>query len=312
MGVYLVDKPLHETSFDVVAAARRALGTRRVGHTGTLDPLASGLLVVAAGESTKLVQFLTGVDKEYLAFVALGAATATLDAEGPVVEERGTALPDAATLEGALSQLRGEQMQVPPAHSAVQVGGVRAYAAAREGKPLDLPARPVAVHELTLLATLPSMAGAPGLRFAPAREGWRLAEEGRGFGFPDRLGEHSVLVLRARVSSGTYIRSLARDVGLRLGVPAHLAGLVRTRVGAFDLAAAVPPSGLAAAEPLGDLEALALPTIHLDPVQARDARDGKRLPSDALGFVALAHGGRLLAVAEGDGASLRVRRGWSQ
>jgi tRNA pseudouridine55 synthase len=311
MGVYVVDKPLGLTSFDVVAAARRALGTRRIGHTGTLDPLATGVLVVAAGESTKLVQFLTGVDKDYLALVSFGAATATLDAEGPVLEESTATLPDKAALEEALASLRGPQMQLPPAHSAIQVDGVRAYAAARQGKPLELEPRPVTVHALDLLGSVTDLREAAALRFRREEASWRCGDQGRAFSFPPALGRYPTVVLGMTVSSGTYIRSLARDIGERLGMPAYLSGLVRTRVGAFTIEQAVPPQDLEGAAPVDDLAALDMPTLELDERSTRDVRDGKRLPSSLTGLVALTHGGNLVAVAEGDGRSLRVRRGWT-
>ena len=178
MPVYVVDKPLNLTSHDVVSRARRALQTRRVGHTGTLDPLASGVLVLCVGDSTKLVQFMERDSKDYLAFISLGAATPTLDAEGPVAER--TPVPDfsADQLRSVLSAFVGPQQQVPPQYSALQVGGVRAYAVARAGGQLDLPARSVTIHELTLLGQYADLSAAP-RTFAPDADGrWAGSDTG--------------------------------------------------------------------------------------------------------------------------------------
>lgn len=311
MGVLALDKPLGLTSHDVVTRVRRALGTRRVGHSGTLDPLATGVLVVATGQSTKLVQFLTTDSKDYVALVSLGGSTPTLDAEGPLLDSAPVPKLGAAAVEGALASLRGRQRQRPPAYSAVRVGGVRAYAAARAGEALELPERDVSVGRLELLAAIPSAREAANLRFGPTPGGWGLVASGRALPLPAPLGDFPTLVLFASVSAGTYLRSLARDLGRRLGAPAHLAGLTRTRVGRFRLEDAVSLDAAANARPATDLEALDLPRLELDEGGARAALDGKRLPSAHRGLVVLAREGRLVAVAEGDGERLRVRRAWA-
>ncbi|MBB6098016.1 tRNA pseudouridine55 synthase [Deinobacterium chartae] len=313
MPVYVIDKPLGLTSHDVVARARRALATRRVGHTGTLDPLATGVLVVCAEESTKLVQFLTADSKDYLAFVALGAGSRTLDAEGPLEEAPQVPLPSRERLEEVLSGFVGEQLQVPPQFSAISVGGVRAYDVARRGGALELPARPVSLHELRLLAVAQNPGQAAALRFAPTPDGrWDLDAAGRAFTLPAALGEFPVLVLWARVGSGTYLRSLARDLGEALGTRAHLTGLVRTRVGRFGLGQAVSLEQLSASAGLSDLEALDLPRFEADPQLARALRDGKRPATDLEGRYLITHAGALVAVADALGGQWKVVRAWAQ
>ena len=311
MPVYVTDKPMNLTSHDVVARARRALATRRVGHTGTLDPLATGVLVLCVNDSTKLVQFMEHDSKDYLAWISLGAGTPTLDAEGPVDAVAEVPALDTAQVQALLDGMTGPQMQVPPQHSAIQVGGVRAYAAARAGEHIDLPARPVTLHELTLLGLYGSVKQAP-LTFAPDAEGrWQAAETGFTFTLPPALGEFPTLLVWARVGSGTYIRSLARDIGAALGVPAHLSGLVRTRAGRFGLEQAVPPEGLAEATGLGDLLALNLPTIAATPDLALRLRQGKRPEWTGAGRFLVTLKGALVAVADGDGQTLKVVRAWA-
>jgi tRNA pseudouridine55 synthase len=295
VGVFVVDKPLHLTSFDVVARARKLLNTRRIGHTGTLDPLATGVLVLCTEESTKLVQFLETDSKDYVAFVSLGSSTPTLDAEGPILETQPVPALSELPLEPVLERFRGTQQQLPPAFSAIHIDGQRAYDLARQGKEVKLEPRTVTVHRLELLSTLPSMREAP--------------PKGT---FPEPLGDFPTLVLACSVSSGTYIRSLARDIGAALGVPAHLAGLVRTRVGSFKLEDAVKLDELTPSLARGDLDSLALPRLEVNAKQAKDIRDGKRIPHDHTGraAVTLEGEGALVAIVDGDGSSLKVLRAW--
>lgn len=310
MPVYATDKPLGLSSHDVVARARRVLSTRRVGHTGTLDPLATGVLVLCVGESTKLVQFLEPDSKDYLAWVSFGAATETLDAEGPISEVAEVSL-QPAEVEAALPALRGSYGQIPPQYSALQVGGQRAYDVARRGGSLDLPARQVTVHELELLGLFPSLEAAP-KTFQPDGEGrWQPSDTGRAFTLPLALGDFPTALLWARVGSGTYLRALARDLGAALGLPAHLSGLVRTRVGRFGLERAVPWEDLASATPTPDLAALPFPVIEADDALARTLLQGKRPASALTGRFTVTHAGRLLAVVDGDGQQLRVVRAWA-
>lgn len=311
MPVYAVNKPLGLTSHDVVARARRLLGTRKVGHTGTLDPLATGVLLLCAGSSTKLVQFMEGDGKDYLAWVSLGAATPTLDAEGPVGEQVSVDMPTREQVEAVLPGFLGSQQQVPPQYSALQVNGVRAYAVARSGGSLDLPARSVVIQDLRLLGVFPSLEASP-RRLSPAPDGsWRPDPDGRAFELPPALGQFPTVLLWARVGSGTYLRSLARDLGAALGVPAHLAGLVRTRVGKFGLEQTVELEELSTAPGLDDLDALDLPRLELNSGTARALREGKRPASDPTGRYAATLEGQLVAVVDGDGQCLKVVRGWA-
>jgi tRNA pseudouridine55 synthase len=199
-GFLVVDKPGGLTSHDVVARVRRAAGRgSRVGHAGTLDPMATGVLVLALGVATRLLEWATGHDKRYRAELTLGVETDTYDAEGRVVAERAADV-SLAELEGALARLRGPIEQRPPAFSAVQVGGRRLYDLARRGEAVEPPLRRVTVHELTLLD-------------------WR----------PPRA------TLELLCSKGTYVRSLAHDLGQALGCGAHLSALRRLASGAFEI-----------------------------------------------------------------------------
>ncbi|WP_119674145.1 tRNA pseudouridine(55) synthase TruB [Deinococcus sp. RM] len=313
MPVIAVDKPLNLTSHDVVNRARRARGTKRVGHTGTLDPLATGVLVLCVDDSTKVVQFMEADSKDYLAWISLGAGTPTLDAEGPVEEVAEVPTLDAARVQELLNTFTGPQAQVPPQYSAIQVGGQRAYAVARAGGALDLPARNVVIHSLDLLGVYPSVDAAP-RTFDP--QSWTptdpsAAETGHTFTLPPALGEYPTLLVRASVGSGTYLRSLARDVGAALGVPAHLGGLVRTRVGRYDLKGAVTVDDLPGATGIPDLAALDFPVIEADERLARELRQGKRPAHTAQGRQVVTLGGDLVAVVDGNGEQLKVIRAWA-
>ncbi|GAA5531805.1 tRNA pseudouridine(55) synthase TruB [Deinococcus aluminii] len=310
MPVIAVDKPLGLTSHDVVNRARRARGTRRVGHTGTLDPLATGVLVLCVDDSTKLVQFMEADSKDYLAWIALGGASPTLDAEGPLTEALRVKLPSEEAVRGVLAGFVGPQQQVPPQYSAIQIGGQRAYAVARAGGELELPARNVVIHSLELLGVYDRLEDAP-RTFSRGPEGWAPDANGRAFVLPEPLGDFPTLLVRARVGSGTYLRSLARDVGAALGVPAHLTGLVRTRVGRYDLADSVSVEELAEAEGIPDLAALDLPRIEADERLARELRQGKRPKSEAVGRYVVTLNGELVAVVDGNGEELRVVRAWA-
>lgn len=204
-GVIVVDKPEGPTSHDVVATVRRKLKVEKVGHTGTLDPMATGVLPLVLGRGTKLARYLTGADKSYRATLRLGITTRTLDAEGEVVQVRDVPEQlDAATLEAALVPLRGHIDQVPPMFSAKKVDGKKLYQLARKGVEIERVAKPVTVHELRLV------------RCAPPE-----------------------LVLDVTCSAGTYVRVLAQDIGEALGCGAHLAALRRTAAGQFDLSQAI-------------------------------------------------------------------------
>lgn len=219
-GLLLVDKAAGLTSHDVVGAVRALAATRKVGHAGTLDPMATGLLVLGVGKGTRFLTYLVGADKTYTATVRLGQETSTEDAEGEVTTVRGCPPPAEWPAPGlehalhtALAELTGPIMQVPSAVSAIKVDGVRAYQRVRQGQEVELPARPVTVHELRLLGPL---------RPAVAADGTPVVD----------------LELHVSCSSGTYVRALARDLGAALGTGAHLMALRRTRVGPFDLSEA--------------------------------------------------------------------------
>lgn len=266
-GVVLVDKPGGITSHDVVNRVRRAFGTRRVGHAGTLDPLATGLLVVGVGRATRLLRFLGDLSKAYEGIGLLGVETTTLDAEGEVVRERPVEV-DRAALEAAMASLTGWIEQVPPAYSAVKVGGVKLYEAARRGQAIEAPARRVRIDAFGLAW------------FEPPR-----------FGF------------EVRCSSGTYVRSLVAEVGGRLGCGAHLAALRRTAVGGFDVADARPPDGPLELLPL-ERAVAHLPAITLHEEEARVAVHGCCLgPAGIEGpYRGMAPDGRLVGIYEDRGA----------
>ncbi len=204
-GAVLVDKPEGPTSFDVVRAVRRACGTRRVGHTGTLDPMATGLLVLCVAEATKLVPFLVGADKEYLAAIRLGIETDTLDAAGAIVAERPVPPLDPAEVAAALDAFRGTVRQRPPVYSALKKDGVAYHRRARRGYMEEPAEREVRIDEIELLDWTPPVAK-----------------------------------VRIRCGKGTYVRSVARDLGRALGSGAHLSALQRTRVGRFRVEDAQP------------------------------------------------------------------------
>lgn len=311
MPVFAVNKSLHFTSHDAVARARRLLQTRRVGHTGTLDPLAGGVLVLASDSSTKTVQFMEHDEKEYLAWICFGAATPTLDAEGPISHAATHDLTEADVC-AVLPQFLGDIQQRPPQYSAISVDGQRAYAAARAGREIELPPRSVRIHALSLLGSAPSLAAAP-RDFAQlsALGALHLPPEGEA-ALPAPLGDFFTVLLHAHVGSGTYIRSLARDLGEALGVPAYLGGLLRTRAGRFSLAQTVNLDDLPSAVGFSDLEALPFERLEVDEQSARKIVQGKRPPTTHTGRFTLTFEGKLLAVADGDGEAFKSVRVWAE
>jgi tRNA pseudouridine55 synthase len=274
--VLLVAKPAGPTSHDVVDIVRRALGTDRVGHLGTLDPFAEGLLVMVVGRATRLTTFASGWRKEYEGVMRLGTVTATDDRTGAVVRQSEvwrTLSRD--RIEAALQTFRGSITQRPPAHSAVHVDGERAYRRARRGEAVTLPARPVEIDQLDLEAFTP-----PDLRF------------------------------RATVGGGTYLRSLARDVGEALECGAHLAELKRTAVGPFRLEEARRPEDVT----VGDLKAAGvlvrdLPARALGGEERDAVVHGRPLPAvgEDTRVALFAADGELVAVGEREGEWLRPR-----
>jgi tRNA pseudouridine55 synthase len=293
-GVLRVDKPAGPTSHDAVAAVRRALRTRRVGHTGTLDPFASGLLLICAGSATRAAEYLSGLDKRYTATVRLGVATDTDDLTGAVTAVQDAGSVTAEAVERALAPLRGAVLQRPPAYSAKKRAGERAYAAARAGRPLDLEPVAVLIHELRI----------------------------RSFDGPD-------VRLDIRCGSGTYIRAIARDLGEALGTGGHLTELRRTAVGSHSVEDAVPlealdDAGRVAAAMMSTATALRhLPQVELDAAQCATVRHGRPLlleeqedpsgpsgdPAAAAGeVVVLTSGGAVVAIGARTGARVQPRK----
>ena len=264
------------TSHDVVDMVRRALGTDRVGHLGTLDPFAAGVLVIVVGRATRLASYAAGWDKAYEGVIRLGVTTTTDDATGvPVATSNEWRGIDRARVERAFAGFRGSYDQRPPAYSAVKVAGERAYRRARRGEAVAPPPRRVEVAELELA----------------------------GIELPD-------VAFRATVSGGTYLRSLARDVGAALGCGAHLAALTRTRVGPYRLADAVAPEKVGIADMRDPAELLReLPRREVDAAGCDAVTHGRPIPCEAgdEGRVALFAAGRLVAVAEREGDLLKPR-----
>ncbi|KAA2258602.1 tRNA pseudouridine(55) synthase TruB [Solihabitans fulvus] len=254
-GLVVIDKPAGMTSHDVVARVRRILGTRKVGHAGTLDPMATGILVLGIERATKLLGHLALDSKAYLATIRLGSSTSTDDAEGEVLTETDGSGVDEDAVRAGIAKLSGPIQQVPSAVSAVKVDGKRAYALVRAGEQVDLPPRPVTVHRFDLL---------------------NLRRE-------ERSTELDVMV---ECSSGTYVRALARDLGADLGVGGHLGALRRTRVGPFDLRVARTLERLEEEPGLSlDLDAsvaAAFPRRDLDAAEVVAVSHGQKLPAGGL------------------------------
>ncbi len=281
-GVLPVDKPAGPSSHDIVGAARRAFHMRRIGHTGTLDPFATGLLLLCLGSATRLAEYLTGMDKEYEATARLGVTTDTLDHTGAVTAEVAE-LPalDARRVREAFEEQVGPRLQTPPVYSAKKIEGRRAYELARAGEAVVPDPVEVAIHELEVTAC-----------------------------------EGAEVRFRMRCSSGTYVRAVARDAGEVLGVGAHLTSLRRTAVGGFRVEGALTLAALeerAAVESalITPLEALAhLPVRELSEEERRRVGHGQRLSAEGeqSGLLALVVGEELVAVAESDGRTVRPRK----
>jgi tRNA pseudouridine55 synthase len=283
-GLVIVDKPAGMTSHDVVGRCRRIFGTRKVGHAGTLDPMATGVLVVGIDRATKLLGLLTATDKSYAATLRLGQTTTTEDAEGEVVATVSAAAVTDADIAAAVAALRGEIDQVPSAVSAIKVAGQRAYKLVREGQTVELPARRVRIDRFDVLAV-------------------RRSGE-----FVDGLLDVDVAV---DCSSGTYIRALARDVGAALGVGGHLTALRRTRVGQFGLDQAHGLDDLAAdprlSHTLDEACLLAFPRRDLSADEADSARHGRPLAPAGIAdtYAATAPDGSVIALLEDGPARTR-------
>ena len=303
-GLLVVDKPAGWTSHDVVARARRLCGTRRVGHAGTLDPMATGVLVLGVERGTKLLTFLVGCDKSYAATIRLGMSTLTDDAEGETTEALGVDDVERlqAELPAAVAALTGDIDQVPSAVSAIKVKGVRSYTRVRQGDAVELPARRVTVSRFDVLSVRPRSAA---------------VEVGPDIDVVD-------VEVEVDVSSGTYVRALARDLGVALGVGGHLTALRRTRVGRFGLEAAVSLDALSAVVeargpdgiPLVPVAEAARAQLPVHEVSAQDARrlgHGQRIASVLTGsagadaVAAIDPEGRLVAVLDETGLTARSK-----
>jgi tRNA pseudouridine55 synthase len=284
-GLFLFDKPQGITSHDAVARCRRWFGTRRVGHSGTLDPMATGLLVICINNATRMSEYLLGQDKSYVARVKLGERTNTDDADGEVVERCAVSEFTPAQLMAVAARFTGVIEQTPPQYSAIKKDGVRAYALARKGETVEIAARSVTVNALTL-APVMDASGEP---------------------MPDQLE------MRVDCGSGTYVRALARDIGAQLGCGAHLTALRRTRIGEFhvddamteDAANAVSRSDRGrlgmALRPM-DRALAAAPSLTLDAQQSARLLMGQVLALSA----ALPHPSHVVRVYDAHGAFLAV------
>jgi tRNA pseudouridine55 synthase len=294
-GFVVVDKPQGWTSHDVVARMRRLAGTRKVGHAGTLDPMATGVLIVGIGQATRLLSFVTSADKAYDATIRLGVTTVTDDAEGDVTMRTDASEVTPEAIAEAVAALTGDIMQVPSSVSAIKIDGKRSYARVRAGEDVTLRSRPVTVSSFTV------------------GESRRGVEEGVAY---------LDLDVSATVSSGTYVRALARDLGSALAVGGHLTALRRTRVAGFTVADSTPLEALSTAVeageplpviPLATAATGALPHRVVSSDDATNLGFGRRIPRadtdgnpDAARPLALVStDGTLVALAVAEGVSLR-------
>jgi tRNA pseudouridine55 synthase len=279
-GLVIVDKAAGMTSHDVVGRCRRLFGTRKVGHAGTLDPMATGVLVVGIERATKILGLLTATEKSYAATIRLGQTTSTEDAEGEVLQTISAEHVVDAAIEAAVAGLRGDIDQIPSAVSAIKVDGQRAYKLAREGKVVELAARRVRIERFDVVAV------------------------DRSAGFVD-------VDVEVDCSSGTYIRALARDVGAALGVGGHLTALRRTRVGRYGLGEAHTLDELAdeprLSHSLDEACLLGFPRRDITDEEADAAANGRALAPFGIDGVhaATAKDGRVIALLADDGARTR-------
>ena len=281
-GLVVVDKPAGITSHDVVSRVRRLAGTRKVGHAGTLDPMATGVLLVGVNRATRLLGHLMLTTKAYDATVRLGVSTHTDDAEGDVLAEASASFLQPGLVLAEFEEQRGDILQVPTAVSAIKVDGKRAYQRVREGEEVELRARPVTIHELVV-------------------RDQRV------------VGEWIDVEISVRCSSGTYIRAIARDVGEALGVGGHLTALRRTAVGPFGIDDAHTLDELGedfTMIPIAEVARRCFPSLDLDDEQAADVRVGRRLAievRDDAPHAVFAPDGEFLALYERAGGELRPR-----
>jgi tRNA pseudouridine55 synthase len=273
-----VDKPVGPTSHDIVSIARRALGTKRIGHTGTLDPFASGLLLLCVNNATRIAEYLTNLRKTYHAVARLDGMTTTDDCTGDFITT--SAAWDnlyEEEIRAAFAKQVGTIMQLPSAFSAKKVKGERAYEIARRGETPDLAANEVTIYDIRILRI-----ALPEVEFA------------------------------VDCSSGTYVRSIARDVGALLGTGGYLNTLRRTAIGAYSVENAVAPEMIAEGPRIPVLDALTMPRVDVDEVEERALRFGQSIEHEAeQGTVAIAHGDRFIAIAESDGIRIKPKKVFS-
>jgi len=298
-GLVVVDKPAGWTSHDVVARMRRIAGTRKVGHAGTLDPMATGVLVLGVGRATRLLTYVVGADKEYTATIRLGVTTTTDDAEGEVLARTDASVVTRAAIDAGVAALTGPIEQVPSSVSAIKVDGRRAYARVRAGEQVELAARPVTVTRFAVHETR---------AVGPARDAGPL---------PDDAGAALDVDVTVACSSGTYIRALARDLGAALGVGGHLTALRRTRVGGYGLATSrtleelegIPDDTPLDVLPLAEAARATFPVRDLSAEEARALSYGKRIdagePGSSEPVAAIAPDGTLVALLESSGPHAR-------
>jgi tRNA pseudouridine55 synthase len=280
-GALIIDKPEGMTSHDVVDRVRRILGTRRVGHIGTLDPFATGVLVVCFERATRLAQFLVGLDKEYEATVRLGLATDTQDRTGkqitPLAASNAVSIDDVSRV---LIEFMGPQLQTPPMYSAKKVAGERLYQAARAGREIERKAVPVIVHEIELIGALSDQ--------------------------PDGTRDFKI---RVKCSSGTYVRTLAHDLGNRLGVGAHLAGLRRSAVGHFNIEKALTLEALETKRErleLADVIVAPVDMLAYLPAVTLPPKDVERIGHGRPVEVTMNHVGSLVRICDQEGRLIAV------
>ena len=274
-GILLIDKPKGVTSHDVVGMVRRQLGTKKVGHAGTLDPLATGLMVVGIDSGTKLLSHLFGLDKQYRATIRLGQSTATDDAEGDVLSQADASEITKEQIQIELEKLTGEIDQVPSSVSAIKVEGRRAYDIVRSGESVELSARRVKIYRFQLVSEITHV---------------------------EKFLEFDVLV---DCSTGTYIRALARDMGSSLGVGGHIRELRRTMVGEFRIDDATSPEQLRKPMTLLEVATMLFPVVELSDTQAQDIIHGKRIHLEETTPIAAGYKGSLLAILEPIAKSFR-------
>jgi tRNA pseudouridine55 synthase len=267
-GLVLIDKPAGITSFDVVAKLRKILNTRKIGHAGTLDPMATGLMLLGVNQGTKLLQFLIGMDKQYVATIRLGAATVSDDSQGEIVSTADASGITAAAIDAEIQKLTGEILQLPSSVSAKKIDGKRAYDLVREGKSVELKPKAVLVS-----------------RFERTSE-------------PVVAGQTIDFDVIVDCGSGTYVRALARDIGNALGVFGHLTSLRRTKIGEFEIAQAFALEAGLVLTPLSESVLQFAPGFDISAQQAIDVRNGKplKLESDQ-NRLSLSCGSDLVAIS---------------